>query len=415
MHMARIAAVIAGVYSLCSASAQQAPQTVRLSLREALQQAVAHNPLLQASADSVDAAEALVTQAGLRPNPRIVVQSENARAWERPPGFSFFRDTDTYIYAGQIIERGNKRESRVLAASAGVARAETDREVARWQVQARVAAAYWNAAAAAEIAALYREDVKNLDQVVEFNRVRVSEGAGAGVDLMRAQIERERLRMTEQSAEQESQAARIALLKEMGRAEFPAVLLTDSLEQIPAPDILPVEEVLRRRPDVRAAIAAVHQMESNVGLQQAYGKTDPEVQLGYKRTAGFDSVYAAVSIPIGIHNRNQGNILAAEAEVRNARHILEALANQVRAEYQERKETYLSRKTIFEQTVAPLRRRSSGVSRISLAAYREGGVELLRVLDSERMRIEADVLYFRSLAELQQSAITLRIAEGDQL
>jgi outer membrane protein, heavy metal efflux system len=51
-------------------------------------------------------------------------------------------------------------------------------------------------------------------------------------------------------------------------------------------------------------------------------------------------------------------------------------------------------------------------SRISQAAYREGGSDLLRLLDTERVRIEAQLMYYRTLAEYRQSLATLDAASG---
>lgn len=394
--------------------AQNAPAPVHFSLRQALAIATDNNPVLLANADRVAEAQGLRVQAGLKPNPRVVIQNENLRAWESP-GQPFWRETDTYLYGAQVVERGQKRERRVDYAAAGVSRAESDRDMLEAQLRGRVATAYWNAAAASRIVDLYRQDLATFGQIVEFNRARVNEGGLAGIDLMRIEIERDQLLATSRHAEQEAEQARLALAREMGKSDLPAAIAWDSFEDLSPPVLRSVEEIFHRRKDVIAAEAFIRQADQNIALQKADAKTDPEFQLGYKRTAGFDTFYGAVSLPLATRNRNQGNIAAAEAESRHARHLADALRAQVRAEFEAASRDYAAKRSALEQTIAPLRTKTRDVARIANAAYREGGVDLLRFLDAERVRIQTEVLYFRSLAELQQSIVNLKLSQGDEL
>jgi cobalt-zinc-cadmium efflux system outer membrane protein len=201
----------------------------------------------------------------------------------------------------------------------------------------------------------------------------------------------------------------------MGKSDLPAAIAWDSFEDLSPPVLLSVEEIFHRRKDVIAAEAFIRQADQNIALQKADAKTDPEFQLGYKRTAGFDTFYGAVSLPLATRNRNQGNIAAAEAESRHARHLADALRAQVRAEFEAASRDYAAKRSALEQTIAPLRTKTRDVARIANAAYREGGVDLLRFLDAERVRIQTEVLYFRSLAELQQSIVNLKLSQGDEL
>ena len=57
---------------------------VRLTLAEAISQALRENPRLAAASDRIGVAEGLRKQAGLPPNPRLIVQLENTRFWGNP-------------------------------------------------------------------------------------------------------------------------------------------------------------------------------------------------------------------------------------------------------------------------------------------------------------------------------------------
>src|SRR4051795_944359 len=82
----------------------------------AVRLALEKNLNVVAASARVTAAEALRLQAGLKPNPRFILQSENARLAGSSP-FRYSQDTDTFGYVSQIVEGGGKRQSRIDLAS----------------------------------------------------------------------------------------------------------------------------------------------------------------------------------------------------------------------------------------------------------------------------------------------------------
>jgi cobalt-zinc-cadmium efflux system outer membrane protein len=384
----------------------------RLTAADAVAEAVARHPLVLGAVSRVAMAEGFRRQAGLAPNPRLLLQTENAR-FHGTPAFSFPRDSDTFAVVSQEIETGGKRRRRVDLAEQGVRRSELERELLRRQIAARVLAAYWTAAGAARHRDLLREEVASFDGVVQFHRTRVEEGAAAEVDLIRVQVERDRLSSAARAAEQEAETARIALLRDMGRTEFPPVEFADAVDTPPSVTVLTADQVLDRRPEMSLSRAAIDHARANLRLQQANSKVNPEAQLGYKRASGFDTLFAAVTIPLPVRNRNQGLIEAAAAEIKAAESSLAATEALVRSEVESALKSYQLRQALLKETLLPMRDRSDEVYRIAGAAYREGGSDILRLLDAERTRIEARLAYTKVLVELQQSAAALAAAQGN--
>jgi outer membrane protein, heavy metal efflux system len=394
----------------------------QMSLQQAIEQAIRINPQLKVGDDRIGSFLGQEKQAGLKPNPRLVVQQENGRAWElsgatpgRVPGFVFFRDTDTYVYGAQLIERGGKRERRIEFAKAGVDRVRFERDATEQQMRARVAMAYWTAASAVKIRDLYQENLQTFDRIVQDNQNRVNEGATAGADLLRLQVERERLSVSVQNAQLEADRARIALLREIGRRDYPDLVLTEAIDSPTRVSQEPIEQVFAQRRELRVARGLVSQAESNVRLQQANAKVDPEVQLGYKRTSGFDTLYTAINVPLPFRNRNQGNLASAEADVHTAESSLLAIEQQIQGEVVVAQRDYESKQRILTQTLQPLVVKSDESLRITLAAYREGGFDLIRYLDAQRVRIEAQTLFYQGLGQVHESAVALQQAQGDPL
>ena len=189
----------------------------------------------------------------------------------------------------------------------------------RNQIESRVSTAYWAAAGAARARDLLQEEVANFERVVQFHRDRVREGAAPEVDLVRIEVERDRLASLARTASQDAELARIALFREMGESEFPQVAFSDALEQVIQVGAFSPEQVLERRVEMALARQAVEQARANLRLQQAHSKPDPDLQFGYERIGGFDTLYAAAQVPLPIRNRNQGQIEAAAAELKAAR------------------------------------------------------------------------------------------------
>jgi len=384
----------------------------RLTLADAVLQAVAGNPQLAVLAARVGVAEGLRGQAALSPNPRLILQLENTRFWGSPP-FSYPQDTATYAFVAQTFETGGKRDRRVELATENVRSSELEVQFQRRQIVSRVSTAYWIAAGAARVRDLIRTEVANFERVVQFNRERVREGAAPEVDLLRIEVERDRLASSARTAAQEAERTRIALFREMGKAEFPPVEFADSLEQTPLMASLTLNQVLERRIEMTLARKAVEQARANLRLQHANAKPDPDLHLGYERIGGFDTLYAAAQIPLPIRNRNQGQIEAAIAEIGAAESSVAATEAAIRSEVASADSNYESLQKLLNETLRPMRDRADEVYRIVDAAYRETGADILRLLDAERIRIETEVAYARALSEFQQSAVALEAAQGN--
>ena len=384
----------------------------RLTVADAVSQALAGNPTLAVAAARERVAEGLRRQAGLSPNPRLVVQLENTRFWGSP-SFSYPQDTQTYAFVSQTLETGGKRDRRVELATENVRSGELDVQLRRRLIASRVATAYWVAAGTARVRDLLQEESAAFERLVEFNRDRVREGAAAEVDLLRIEVERDRLTSLARTAAQEAERTRITLFREMGKLEFPPVEFAESLEQIHPVEALTLSQVLEQRIEMMLAREAVEQARANLRLQHANARTDPDLQLGYERIGGLDTIYAAAQIPLPIRNRNQGQIEAATAEIRASESSVIAAEAAIRSEFEIATTDFASRRKLLDETLRPMRDRADEVYRIADAAYRETGSDILRLIDAERTRIETEVTYTRALAELQQSAVALETAQGN--
>jgi cobalt-zinc-cadmium efflux system outer membrane protein len=373
--------------------------------------ALEKNANMEAASARVTAAEGLRVQAGLKPNPRLILQSENARFGGSSP-FRYSTDTDNFGYLSQVFEAGGKRKSRIDLASQNVHANELSLTAQRAQLASRVLTAYWAAVGAQRLAAVLADSLAILNRTVQYQRDRVREGALPEADLIRVQLEQQQISINHQNAEQEARRSVLLLFREMGIPQQPEVTLTGDIAAVPPIASPNIDEAIDRRPDVQLARQAVQQAEATMRLQQSNAVPDPEVLFGYKRTAGFNTAIAGIQLNLPIRNRNQGAIAAAAAEETAASAALRASRTAARTEIEAMQRDYEQKRELVEHMLPPMRAQAAETSRIADAVYREGASDLLRLLDAERVRLQAETLYIRTLIEYRQSAVSLQTSLG---
>ncbi len=398
------------VWILASATifAQGADHTP-LSLHDAIQQSQS-SPQAHQAQDAVDAARGMIVQAGLRPNPRLYVQSEDLRPWAS--NFNFPNATEDYAYLGQLIELGGKRGRRLDVAKANERQAEAEQTLMTEQIAGRVANAYWTAVISEEITKLLERDLQAVDGIVRYNKERVDAGAARGVDLIRVEMERDRLRLTLESARREVILNRIELFRQIGRKPDATVEFSDKLDSVAPIQQQSVAMVLAARADVSVAREAVTAAEAEVKLQRAIGVPDLDLLAGYKRNTGDNTLYTGLQLPLAFRTRNQGEVARAQANVQLAKDKLQQLELSVVADVEASQESYTHQRAVVQQILPDMRARAMQNLTIMDDAYRSGGTDLLHFLDAERAAFDVEVIALRTLEELQQAALRLQLAYG---
>jgi outer membrane protein, heavy metal efflux system len=396
---------------LALALAIPAAAQTTLTLDDAVRIALDRRPELKAAEARVSAALGLKNQAGLFANPRLVLQSENIRS----SGFNYGQDADTFAYASQLIETSGRRKNRIAVAQGAVTRSELEVQLGRRDIAERVRDAYWNALAAEATRSLYDENLQFFDQILQYHEARLKEGKVAEVDVLRVRLESGRLRAAADNARLNAESAQLELARELGTPNGGPWKLTEDIGQLETPrtsaQTLSIEEA---RPEGRLAGQAVSQARSMLGLERANGRPDLDALFGYKRTAGLNTAIAGLQFNIPIFNRNQGATAAARANLGAAEQDLAATRTVLATELSLARKRYDARREQVERIFRPLKDQAVEISDISRAAYREGGLDLLRLLDAERLRVDAQISLVRALNDYHNSVTILERAEGVQ-
>lgn len=379
---------------------------------QAIERAMQSHPLLASGQARVQAAEGSRQQASLRPNPRLYLQSENARSGNASAPFQFAQEVDNFAYASQILEAPGKRESRMQATNELIRRRQFELESLRATIAHNVATAYWAAAGAAQIRDILRQNLDNFEQTVQYHRDRVREGALAEIDLIRIEVEKEQVAVQFQNAEQDVRRLRLQLFREMGQPDQPGIVITGDLFNIRPFVSVGIEEAIAQRRDLQFGRQLIEQAKAATRLEQANAKPDPEVLFGYKRTAGYNTLIAGLQVSLPFRNRNQGAIAAALSESKATEHELRSAEMNARSEILAAQSEYEQKLRLATDVVPRIRAQAEDTVRIARAVYREGASDLLRLLDAERTGLQAQLLFVRSLLDYRLALVNLQAATG---
>jgi cobalt-zinc-cadmium efflux system outer membrane protein len=169
------------------------------------------------------------------------------------------------------------------------------------------------------------------------------------------------------------------------------------------------------RSDVRAALAEVNAATQRLALERARGKHDISPFAGYKRVGDDNTLLFGVNIPLKIRDQNQAEIARAEADVKAAESRLKIVRNHSLAEVETAWAGLQTARALVETFQNELLQQADESRTITLAAYEEGGIELLPVLEAQRTRAEVRQQYFKTLFDYQASVVALELAVGREI
>jgi cobalt-zinc-cadmium efflux system outer membrane protein len=384
------------------------PPPTALSLADLEELALENNPTLAVARANVAAARGRQVQAGLCPNPVIGYS-----------GMEMGDDGTAGMQGGfigqQFVTGGKLRYARAVA-GVEVQRFRSIFDAQELRVLNDVRLRFYDALVArqqveltSELADVSRQLVASSQQLLEARQL--SEN-----DLLQAEIEAEEIRILANNAENQRNQAWRRLAAAVG---VPMLEETDLIGDLTG-NIASYDwqesyaDLLSRSPEVAAAQARIR--ATQLAIQRARRENIPNVDVMasvHEMTTDGDTVAGVqVGIPIPILNRNQGNILAAEAGLMAARND----ARRVELQLQERLamafRNYADARQQAERYQREILPRAQKSLDLVTRGYREGQVDYLILLTSQRTYIRANLAYLSTLAELWQAATLI---EGQML
>lgn len=305
-------------------------QTAGMSADEAVAYALAHNGDLLATRKEIEAAQALVKQAGLRANPKLDVEGSRQMSG---------KDNSVMANAALPLELGGRRAARIAVAQRELELREHEFRNRERLLAAEVRMNFGEALAQALKLAFTEELLANNQRGFNLIAARVNEGATAPLEQNMALVELNRLRSLRENVEGKLEVLLLELRNLIGMPpEQPLRLRGDfsnliNLMDQPAPVAIETERALRERPDLLAARTMESLGTARIEQARAAGRLDAGIMAGYERMNSSFPVFGindngqlqpvqdvfhflkfGVSLDLPVRNKNQGAIEAAVVE-----------------------------------------------------------------------------------------------------
>jgi len=412
-----IASVVFGC-ALSSAVGQtpQSPVTIRLD--QAIQMALQHNHSLLAGQTMVQQNQAQEVTANLRPNPTLFTD------WEYLPlvhpangGFlDYLHDsTEADIGLSYLFERGKKRQLRLQAAKDATAVTRSQVADSERSLSFQVAQLFINTQLAQSTIDLARQDLKSYQDTVNISEQKYKSGGESENDYLKIKLQ---LLQFEQDV-QLAQLAKIQALSDLrqllGYESVPADYEVEGAFDY-QPFILTLGELQAKavvnRPDLRAAAQGVTAAGSQHALAKANGKVDVTGATNYSHVNGISAITFAVSVPLPIFDRNQGEIARTNFAITQAQEQQAAARGQVLTDVRDAYEALDTAGRVAQYYRSGYLEVSQKNRDISEYAYRRGAASLLDYLDAERSYRATQLAWRQAVASYLTALEQLREAVG---
>lgn len=380
-----------------------------LTLGRALDAALRGNPDLAASAYEINAAQARIIQAGLRPNPELGIELENFA------GTGDVKRADaleTTLSLSQVIELGNKRSLRRSVAEADLDVVSIEQRARELDLLAEVTRRFIDVVAAQERVRFAGEATSLAEQTLQAISARVDAARSPEAERSRAQIALTRARVEQRQAASELRSARYALSASWGSPEPAFSTARAELFQLRSVDSFPALMArVEQSPDFLRFASETRLRQSELALAQAQARPNLSFSVGVRRFEESDdaALVAGFSMPLAVYDRNQGAIREAKARIEQTDAIREAARIRARASllalYQEldaaKARVDTLRSEALPQAQLALDQTRSGYER-GRFSFLELGTAQQELLALRAATIDAAADYHRMLAEIER-------------
>ncbi|MFM7084487.1 MAG: TolC family protein [Hyphomicrobium sp.] len=359
---------------------------MRVTLDGALTMAFTDNYNLLAKRAELQSVRAGEITAALRPNPVLKSQVWNIGGVRGDYG------TKTTDLGGGIeatIETAGKRRRRIDLSLENSNLSELELSDLYRLISFDVKVAFISVLSGQAKLDLATQNLKNIDEVEQLQKIRASRGDISELELLR--IQGQRLGFETDAVD--------------ARAALKTALIT--LRQIVSPDRLPENfevvgelkprsignlnakslhnRALEQRPDVQAAFSAIERSKADYNLQIAKSYPDIFPEATYNSTHDNGQyAFIGLSVPLPIFDRNQGEIARSASDVERFSRLADAAKSQATADvdraitaFNETSKKYLLIRDVYLPKALTARDRLN-------STYKKGVASLIDYLDAER-------------------------------
>lgn len=375
--------------------------TPSLSLAQALDLALAHNPGLRAARQALAASEGAVLQSQARPNPELAYSQEDTRSSTRSRTLQW----------NQTVEVGGKRAARMRVAERGRDVAQADLAAAEAALRADVRAAFFGLLAAQQRVSLAGQTLEIARNAREAAAQRVAAGKIAPLEETKARVAESGAQLELAQAQSGQRVARAQMKALWGEAVRPFGEAmgegsggVDALPEVPALETL--QQRLEQAPAVLRARQALAQIRATAEVERARRLPDPTLSLGVKRATevGRNQLVVGVSVPLPVLDSNRGNQLQALRLADQAEDELQATRIRLQTQLFEAREQLQASSQQARLLAGEVLPTARTAYELAARGFALGKFAYLDVLDAQRTWAAARSQYLEQLLATQRAA-----------
>jgi outer membrane protein TolC len=404
------------VASLFSRQHQHRSDVRPMTLAEIESAALANNPEIKFAVRRISLAEAGVPVAGNLDDPMF-----EYRAWGTPLSkpWDLNQSQQMFMLSRKLPARGVRPLEKQVAAS-GVDVRRSELETTRRDVQARVRAVFYALLRNTDELRLHDEQVGIAQQSIESARIKYTVGKVAQQDVLKAQLATTKLVEHLVMLEQDGDLARATLNTLMGRdPATPLEVQGEYSRSTALPTLADLEtSAIKSRPELAAIAAQMKQAELKVALARKGLSPEFGVSGGYMLMPGGSmnrNAYMAelsVTLPGANKGKHEAEIAQAQAEVETLRAEFDARRVIIFGEIQQALVKAAAAAKLVRLYGGTLVPQTQSAFRASIAAYQNDRTDLLNLLESQNMILDARTAAYRAQADYDNAKAELERAVG---
>jgi cobalt-zinc-cadmium efflux system outer membrane protein len=382
------------------------------------------NPTLLANQLNIDELKAEEITAHLRPNPTFTFTADGTQVAPSRGVWQPFAGTYLSPGVSQLFERRNKRNLRLEVAKEGTAIGAAQTADSERTLLFNLRSAFVGVLQAKAVLKLAQANLEYYDKILKVSQDRFDAGDIARIDLDRLQLQRLQYESDLQTALVNLRTTKINLLALLndrrpvdsfdvdGQFDF-----TDSLLSLD--DYR--KDALDARPDLRAAILSVQQAESNYKLAEANGSTDPTIGVwfthngSYNNPDALNTVGASLDIPLRIFDRNQGEKLRTQIDIKKNQKLRDAAEAQVFSDVDSAFAIINSNIALLKPYKTQYLDQAVRVRDTVYFSYQHGGASLLDFLNAESDYRTVELSYVNLIGAYLTAAAQMNQAVGREV
>ena len=350
------------------------------------------NPTLKADALSVDEMKAEEITAYFRPNPQFTLSTDGTQVARYDGVWTPTKGTQVSPNVSYLHEREHKRELRLESAKQSTEITASQHQDLERNLLFTLRSAFVQTLQAKTVLQLAKEDLEYYDHIIQISRDRFNAGDIAQIDLDRIELLRVQYEAEIQAAIVDLRTAKIELLQLLDDhtpvEQFDVTGPFDFSE-----DLKPLEDfrqtALDARPDLRAALEALKQADTNHKLAIANGSTDPTLSAWYTYNPSFNNpddpqtLGLSVSIPLRIFDKNQGEKQRTLVDIGRNQQLTEASRAQVFSDVDSAYAEVESDIALLKPYKAKYNDQAKRVRDTVTYSYEHGGASLMDFLNAQ--------------------------------